>query len=67
MVTVDLSALAGFDVVPSADGVPLSAAVAGGSLWALPPGHLLKKLTLAVAPFTSTPLLPVDGLVMFCE
>lgn len=63
----DLTALAGYTVTPSADGVQNAKAFAGGSVWSIPPINRMKTISFVITPFTSAPLMPAGGLVLFCK
>jgi hypothetical protein len=63
----DLTALAGYSVVPFADGVQLSQAFAGGSVWAVSSNNRLKVLEFQITPYSTTPIMPAGGLPLFCK
>ena len=62
--TVDLAPLAGYTVTPLVDGVQVSQAFAGGSVWTV--NAKLKTIDFQITPFTASPLMPAGGLMLEC-
>lgn len=64
---VDLAPLAGYTVVPTADGIQVAKAFAGGALWPVPSNNRMKALEFLITPYASSSLMPAGGFAIYCK